>query len=172
MKKMLTFVMASAFLFVSQNLLAEKLFVDVDGTGLEVTQWETREVTTRKWRPGCMQYDVLQGTGWFPRTWHIDYTPELVEEDLYYFETSSGFWRWYCQAEMDEINYVQLEMDSGVEGAPLQGRFRVVPGGESNEAVVTCSVDKKAVYYNAIVCDDAVVATGNSIETYVIVELD
>ena len=38
----------------------------IDSTELEITGITYIEEATRTWLPGCMSYDVLQGSGWYP----------------------------------------------------------------------------------------------------------
>lgn len=190
MKKLCAVMAVTVLLIISQNVTAETLVIDVDGEGLLVTQWETREVSTKKWRPGCMQYDFLQRTGWAPRTWHDNLEPKIIEDDLYVFETSSGFGRWYCGAEMDEYNYVELELITDA-GETYRGRFKVIPGGESDDAVISCTLGEPPILGddvameppaertpvqiwedNAIVCENPVVAWGEYDEYYIEVLFD
>ena len=190
MKKIFSLLTIVILLSATVNLRAETLIVDVDGEGLVVTRWETREVSTKKWRPGCMQYDFLQRTGWAPRTWHFDYEPTSIEDDLYVFETSSGFGRWYCGAEMDEYNYVELEFITETKEM-YRGRFRVIPGGDSDEASISCTIENPPILGDdavgetpeerapikiwedsAIVCENPIVSWGEYDEFYISVVFD
>lgn len=145
---------------------AGTLVVSTPSEDVVVTEWNHREVASRKW-PGCWEYDFLQGTGWFPSTWHNDFEPSFDEyEDAYVIETKRTWRQRYCASAMDQYNYVQIEWVDA-DGTVLHGRFSVVPGGESDDVEIGCSVSHPKDPYNAITCDDAVVSWSSSGTVYV-----
>lgn len=152
-------VLLFAFTHVAFAASAGTLVVSPESEDLIVTQWNHREVATRNWF-GCREYDFLQGTGWYSSTWHNDFEPAFdVDDDdnVYTFETKRTWRQRYCASEMDQYNYVQLEWIDA-DGTVLHGRFSVIPGGQSDDVEIGCSVNHSNDPYNAITCDDAVVS--------------
>lgn len=154
---MRAFVFLSAFFAMTHLAVAASAGTLVVSTSTEdvvVTEWNHREVATRKWL-GCWEYDFLQGTGWYPSTWHNDFEP-VFDDDLYVFETTRTWRQRYCASEMDQYNDVQIEWVDA-DGTVLHGRFSVVPGGDSEDVEIGCYISDVSDSYNAITCDDAFV---------------
>ena len=138
---------------------AATLIVSTGSDYVAAVDWEYRSVATRHWL-GCWQYDVLQGSGWYPSTYYNTYTPEQSGYD-YRFTTDSGFWRNYCAAQMDQYNHVRLQYQ-GIDGTLYQGSFRVIPDGDSRETNIECWIDESRDSYNQLDCDDPHVIWSNS----------
>jgi hypothetical protein len=145
---------------------AGTLVVSPSSEDVVVTQWNHREVATRNWL-GCREYDFLQGTGWYSSTWHNDFESIFDDyENAYTFETKRTWRQRYCASEMDQYNYVQVEWIDA-NGTVLHGRFSIVPGGQSDDVEIECSVSHSNDPYNAITCDDAVVSWRSGSTVYV-----
>lgn len=110
------------------------LVVNSRSTGLVAENWTYREVATRKvW--GCYDYDVLQRSGWFLATWYRTY-PFTASAAGPVVKLDRTVRAYACGARMDEFNYVNMSLATPT--GPVTGSFRVVPGGTSTSATVTC----------------------------------
>jgi hypothetical protein len=125
-----------------------------DHSELVPVLWNYREMATRT-VIGCRQWDVLQGTGWFQATWHIDYTP-VAQGNVYSVTHKQKLAAKICAAKMDQYNRVRMEAGS------LRGSFSVIPDGFANETSISCRPNPEAEEYNNLACDEAHVAVPNN----------
>ena len=127
-----------------------------DRSELVPTAWTQREVSTSGIL-GCRQWDVLQGTGWFPATFYTEYTP-VLNNGIYRVEHKQKWTAKFCAAKMDAYNTVRLEMRSDlVEEGLLRGFFHINPNGISNETTINCRFNPASTY-DTLSCDEALVS--------------
>ncbi len=124
-----------------------------DRSELVPTVWTQREVSTRGIL-GCRQWDILQGTGWFPATFYTEYSPSL-SNGIYRVEHKQKWPAKLCAAKMDAYNTVRLEMRSDlVEEGLLRGFFHINPNGISNETTINCRFNPASTS-DTLSCDEA-----------------
>ncbi len=139
-------VVLAAFVLSAQFVFAANLTVVPETPGVSVISWDFREISTKKF-PGCWQYDFLQGTGWYPRTWYKNYLPVPVEES-YVFSPKQTLTAKYCSAKMDQYNYVNIQKVT--ENSTLNGQFSIVPDGLTAEVNIYCTTSGES-----LVCENA-----------------
>ncbi len=130
------------------------LSIAPDASGIVPSTWEYRELSTRNIF-GCNDYDILQGTGWFPATWYKTY-PFMAAGDTFVVNLEHTFRAFLCAAQMDPYNSVYVErVDAGAVGGKLAGRFGVVPDGTSGETTITCMRNPSGDPDRTLTCEDA-----------------
>ncbi|RZA21242.1 MAG: hypothetical protein EOP10_16995 [Proteobacteria bacterium] len=135
----------------------------------KVGDWKYRELATNLQLPGCQGWDILQGSGWFPMTWHDEYSPS-VNGNVYTFETKNSLARKYCNAKMDEYTALRIYLGSGDgDAAPMRGYIALNPDGTESEISVQCRYKVVPGDSYTIWCDEAHVLVG---EEPVVVHLE
>ena len=152
------FLSLAVFLQTIASVVAGTLIVKVDGDDLVPLEWVYIDVATRLKVPGCLCFDflgclLLGEGGFYPRTFYSYYDPSYdSSSSSYSFETECGFWKSICRSELDEFNNLRLEYKRA-DNTTLEGSFRVVPGGPSNEVGIQCSL-----VVGLLECEDALIA--------------
>jgi len=153
---------------------SKTLTITIDDPALVPTAWQYRELTTRTWAPGCYQYDVLQGSGWFPMTFYKDIEPSVsVDQRTYTYVTGDRSWMAsYCGATMDKVgNYVFVELIDRNGNLIAAGTFNVIGEGATNHADVRCRVQPQPDSdRDLLVCPDALVGSGPIFQVNLIME--
>lgn len=149
---------------------SKTLTITVEEQGLVPTAWQYREITTRTWAPGCYQYDVLQGSGWFPVAFYKDIEPSVSEDPrVYTYVTGEQSWTAsYCGARMDRVgNYVFVELIDDKGSLTAAGTFNVIGEGPTNSADVRCRVQPQPeADRDLLSCTDALVGNGSIFQVH------
>jgi len=129
------------------------LVVKSTSAGLIATDWQYREVATKKiW--GCYDYDFLQNSGWFLATWYKTYVfvPTPAGQTVQLEQTVRAK---LCNAKMDAFNYVGVKLET--KAGPITGSFRVIPTGTKSSASAVCKDTN-----GTLVCSNAYVKVPTS----------
>jgi hypothetical protein len=147
------------------------LFVFVaEDERLQPQIWHYRAVASRRW-PLCMSYDVLQGGGWFPSTWHENLA--LTREGASYRVAVAQHGRQkFCDARIDPYNALEVEVHQEGDAPALHGQFSVNPNGSESTARVICRPLKTEDPYNNLTCSEAVVKVARDTVVTVFIEFD
>lgn len=102
---------------------------------------ELRDVATRWWVPGALVPDVLQRTGFFPRTFSRTVVPEQVAPNVYRIKVERGWYARLCGAQLQPdagVNAVRVVRSTatGSEHALVQ----LAPDAARSNVTSTCAV--------------------------------
>lgn len=163
---------AAAALIVgsSSTALANTLIIEPTSANLVPVSFEYRFDAARKWL-GCFQYDVLQGSGWYPGAWYhtANFTPVDGE---YEAEFSRTWTERYCAATMGIYNYVQIEWTNPNDPSEVyHGVMQIDAGGSQPFDEVTCKLADPSSPWNAIECQTAAVSFSGKGDATILINL-
>lgn len=102
---------------------------------------ELRDVATRWWVPGAVVPDVLQRTGWFPRTFPHTLVPEQLGPTTWRVRLERGWYARLCGAELTSAvgpNVVTVARDSA--SGPNRANVLLAPARNTATTSASCSL--------------------------------
>lgn len=141
---------------VSSTASANTLVVEPTSENVVIENFEYRYDAVRRW-VGCWQYDILQGSGWYPSAWYHTAEMTYVDGD-YQAKFQPTLLERYCAAEMTYLNYVQIVWtDPNDASRVYRGVMQIDARGATAFDEVSCVLADPESPYNAIECERAYV---------------